>query len=134
MQTLPSQMDNRLRRSYVGKVADNAQDKGWFFGHFMPEPLLRSDQVEVAWQSIPNLRPSPQDEHFHRIAVEINILIRGWIELNIDGERHRLEAGSFWVVWPESIVSDVASGPEAELIVVKSPSIAGDKVSGRPVP
>jgi hypothetical protein len=56
-------MDNRRRRSYVGKVADNAQDKGWFFGHFMPEPLLRSEQVEVAWQSIPNLRPSLQDEH-----------------------------------------------------------------------
>jgi hypothetical protein len=122
-------MDKRLRRSYLGKVADNAQGEGWFFGHFMPEPLLRSDQVEIAWQSVPNLRPSPQDKHFHRVAVEINILIRSWIELNIDGEHHRLEAGSFLVVWPESIVSDIASGPETELIVVKSPSITGDKVS-----
>jgi hypothetical protein len=48
--------------------------------------------------------------------------------------RHRLEARQFYVVWPESTVSDFSSGPDSELIVVRAPSLAGDKVAGRPGP
>jgi hypothetical protein len=33
-------------------VADHAANKGWFFGAFMDNPLLRSNLVEVAWQTL----------------------------------------------------------------------------------
>jgi mannose-6-phosphate isomerase-like protein (cupin superfamily) len=119
-------------KSYVGRIDDHAKRKGWFFGAFVDEPLLKSDLVEVAWQHLPNVTPSEDQTHFHRHTVEINVVISGWIALAIDGSRHRLERGEFYIVWPESVVSDLSTGPDTELLVVRAPSKPGDKVSGRP--
>ena len=121
-------------RALVGTVSEHEKTKGWFFGAFVDDPLLRSDLVEVAWQKLPDLTPSPDQEHFHRATVEINIVIKGSIELSIDGERHKLETGQFYVIWPESVVSDLTTGDDTELIVVRAPSIPGDKFLGTPEP
>jgi hypothetical protein len=103
-----------------------------FFGSFMPERLLQSEDVEVAWQSIPTLTQAADQEHFYRHTVEINIVIRGWIELNINDRRHRVEQGQFFVIWPEATVSSLSSSHDAELIVVRAPGLTGDKVLGKP--
>lgn len=114
-------------KSIVGKVSDFSKGKGWFFGSFMDEPLLKSDLVEVAWQKIPGLAPSPEQSHFHKSSVEINIIIKGEMQLTIDGQPHDLTQGDFYVIWPESIVSDITTNQETEIIVVRAPSL-NDKV------
>ncbi|RDI65013.1 cupin domain-containing protein [Nocardia pseudobrasiliensis] len=125
-------MDDKKKMSFVGTVDDFRQRKGWFFGAFMDEPLLESDLVEVAWQRLPDVTPNPEQAHYHRQTVEINILLRGWLKLSIDGVEHTLRAGQFYVIWPESVVSDISTGPDAELIVVRAPSIPSDKISVNP--
>jgi glyoxylate utilization-related uncharacterized protein len=116
-------------QSFVGSVAGVAKERGWFFGHFMDEPLLQSALVEVAWQHIPNLSPAPDQRHHHRRTVEINVVTRGTVSLKIDDVRHDLHEGDFYVVWPESVVSDVATDSHAQVLVVRAPSVPYDKVA-----
>lgn len=120
-------MEQNYGKSFVGHVDDYVQSKGWFFGHFMSETLLRSDLAEVAWQELPNLTPSPDQAHFHKGAVEINILIQGWMKLTIDGKRYELKKKDFYIIWPGSVVADISTGADTELICVKAPSIPDDK-------
>jgi len=122
-------VENKRGRSVVGTVTSSAKDRGWFFGHFMEEPLLQSDLVEVAWQNVPDKTPSPDQRHVHRRSVEINVVLAGSVQLRIDDVEHRLTKGDFYVVWPESVVSDIATDGDAEVLVVRAPSIAGDKFS-----
>ncbi len=120
-------MKQNLGKSFVGHVDDYTKGKGWFFGAFMSEPLLQSDLVEVAWQTLPNLTPSPDQAHFHKGAVEVNIIIQGWMKLTIDGKQYELHKRDFYIIWPGSVVADISTGEETELICVKAPSIPGDK-------
>jgi|GEM_PF-706622 len=120
-------MEQEQSRSFVGHIDDFTKAKGWFFGAFMAEPLLRSDLVEVAWQELPNLTPAPAQAHFHKGAVEINILIRGWMKLTIDGEQYELRKKDFYIIWPGSIVADITTGEDTELICIKAPSLPNDK-------
>ena len=77
-------MESKRRHSFVGAVESYAEDRGWFFGHFMDEPLLRSDLVEVAWQRVPNKTPGPEQRHLHRRSVEINVVLRGTMSIKIN--------------------------------------------------
>jgi mannose-6-phosphate isomerase-like protein (cupin superfamily) len=121
-------MEDKHGKSFVGTVNDFRQRKGWFFGAFVDYPLLNSDLVEVAWQQLSNVTPGPDGAHYHEKTVEINIVLKGDIHLTIDGTRHDIEAGQFYVIWPYSVVSDVSTGADTELIVVRAPSIPEDKV------
>lgn len=120
-------MENKRRRSFIGAVGSTAKERGWFFGHFMDEPLLQSDLVEVAWQDVPNQTPRPEQRHLHRRTVEINVVLSGFVSLKVDDVPHDLEKGDFFVVWPESVVSDITTDADAAILVVRAPSIANDK-------
>jgi hypothetical protein len=66
----------------IGNVSDFSQNKGWFFGHFTDDELLKSDLVEIAWQNISKKLPLKEDKHLHQSSVEINIVIAGKIKNN----------------------------------------------------
>ncbi len=108
---------------FIGSTSESAKERGWFFGSFTDEPLLRSDQVEVAWQHIPNVVPKTKECHFHRESVEITIVISGRIRVAINGTEYSLGAGEFYVVWPLTTVEMLSTDAQATLIVVRSPSI-----------
>jgi hypothetical protein len=120
-------LDTKRGRSVVGTVSSYARERGWFFGHFMDEPLLQSELVEVGWQKVPNVMPSPDQRHLHKRTVEINIVLGGSVRLKIDDVTHDLAKGDFYVVWPESIISHIETDDEAEVLVVRAPSVINDK-------
>ena len=111
----------------IGKVSDFSKDKDWFFGHFAEDSLLRSDAVEVAWQTISNKKSSPDDKHLHTSSVEINIVISGEVRVSINEEKHVLHKGEFYIIWPETVIDTVEAGDNTEIIVVRAPSVT-DKV------
>jgi hypothetical protein len=117
--------------SLVGNVDAHATERGWFFGYFQKERLLQSELVEVAWQKGPGKTPSPEQAHFHRQTVEINVVLAGSIRLQLDGVEHHLRKGDFFVVWPECVVSDITTDADTEVLVVRAPSVPDDKVSAR---
>ena len=113
---------------FFGNVKDNLVENGWFFGHFMKNPLLHSSDVEVAWQDISNKNAEKSDLHTHKVAVEINILISGLVKLKINGENISAnQPGDCWVVWPDAVVEKVEAGEHTTIICIKAPSISGDK-------
>lgn len=112
---------NNKKQFFVGNVADFSKRKGWFFGHFADEELLKSDLVEVAWQEIKDKLPQPEDRHYHTGSVEINIVISGEVMVTINDTAYQLKKGEFYIVWPEEVV-DAFEAKDAELIVLKAPS------------
>jgi len=111
----------------IGKVSDFSRNKGWFFGHFATDELLKSDLVEIAWQNISNKTPLKEDKHLHRSSVEINIVISGEVKITINGHYTTLHKGEFYIIWPETIVEQVEASENTEVIVVRAPSI-NDKI------
>jgi mannose-6-phosphate isomerase-like protein (cupin superfamily) len=120
-------MDNE-GACFIGSTSDSAKERGWFFGSFMDEPLLRSDQVEVAWQHIPNVVPQAKERHFHTESVEINIVVSGRIHVAINGTEYDLGTGEFYVIWPFTTVEMLSTDAEAAVIVVRAPSLYDKQV------
>lgn len=115
------------KRYFIGSVKKYRKGKGWFFGHFMDQPLLRSRAVEVAWQDVSGKKSNPTDRHYHRSSIEINVVISGRLRLSVNGNTKTVKAGEFLVVYPKTVVSDVTASAHTEVIVVRAPSLPNDK-------
>lgn len=107
----------------IGKTSDYEKGKGWFFGNFADNELLKSDLLEVASKNISNTHPSPADKHFHTSSVEINIVISGKISADINGKHFTIHKGEFYVIWPKTTIENVSAEEETQVIVIRSPSI-----------
>lgn len=92
---------------------------GWFAGDFEPA-AYRTKDFEVCFKQ--HSKGERWPTHFHKIATEINYLIRGTMVLQ--GET--LRPGDVFVLGPGE-VSDPQFLDDCELIVVKTPSVKGDK-------
>jgi quercetin dioxygenase-like cupin family protein len=101
----------------IAKLAD--MKGGWFIGNFDPA-AYKTDQFEVCFKLHPKGEKWPK--HYHKEAVEINYLIRG--SMTIQGEL--LEAGDIFII-DKHEVSDPEFHEDCEVIVVKTPSVPGDK-------
>lgn len=112
---------------FIGKIKDNLKRDGWFFGHFMENPLLKSADVEVAWQDISNKQTEAKDKHTHKIAVEINIILSGKIHLTMDGKEFSVGAGEFYVVYPDVVIDKVWAEEDTVDLCIKAPSVPDDK-------
>lgn len=119
---------NNSGKYIVGTVDQYAKRKGWFFGHFADNPLLQSDNVEVAWQTISGKRSSSGDKHLHSSSVEINIVIHGKVSLTLNGKEFTFSKKDFWIVWPQITVDRVRAGVDTEVLVIRSPSVYDKKV------
>ncbi len=96
--------------------------KGWFVGDFEPT-LLRSKDVEVAVKHYK--AGDREDTHHHRIATEITVIVSG--EVTMMGKRW--SAGDIVQVEPGE-ATDFEALTDAVNVVVKLPSVMGDKYAG----
>ena len=93
--------------------------KGWFVGDF-PESAYRTKVVEVAYKV--HRQREYWAKHYHRVAIEVNYLIRGRMIVN----GRSLKSGDIFVVNPNE-TAEPEFLEDCELIVVKIPSVVGDK-------
>jgi hypothetical protein len=93
--------------------------KGWFVGDFEPTAYKTKD-FEVCYKIHEKNEKWPV--HYHKIATEINYLIRGTMTIN----NKFLKTGDVFVLLPEEI-ADPTFHERCELIVIKTPSVIGDK-------
>jgi quercetin dioxygenase-like cupin family protein len=92
---------------------------GWFVGDFEPSAFKTKD-FEVSYKT--HHQGEIWDSHYHKVATEINYLIRG--KMNLSGTT--LEEGDIFVLHPgEVAIPEFLT--DCELVVVKTPSIKGDK-------
>ncbi len=92
---------------------------GWFVGNFEPS-AFKTASAEVCYKIHP--KGEKWDKHYHRIATEINLMVRGKISIN--GEIFK--PGEIFLIEPNEIVSPEFL-EDCELVVVKVPSVSGDK-------
>jgi len=92
---------------------------GWFVGDFEPTAYETSD-FEVCFKN--HHAGERWDIHYHKHATEINYLIRGKMKI----QDTILNAGDIFVLYPCE-VADPIFLEDCEVVVVKTPSVPGDK-------
>ena len=93
--------------------------RGWFVGNFEPS-CFKQEGFEVGY--LTHKQGEKWDAHFHKISTEINLLLEG--EMVIQGTK--LKRGDVFILSPNEI-ADPEFLTDCSLIVIKSPSIPGDK-------
>ncbi|WP_222710849.1 hypothetical protein [Quadrisphaera setariae] len=92
---------------------------GWFIGDFAPA-AMRCAGAEVA---VKHVRAGTHEPlHEHRLATEATVVVAG--RIRIGGEEWR--TGDIIVVLPHT-KTDFTAITDAVLVVVKTPSVIGDK-------
>lgn len=89
-------------------------------GDFQPS-IIQTDQVEVAHHSYG--KGYKGASHTHLIATEINYILRGSCVVD---DKYTLVTGDIWVYEPGD-VSKVLFLEDTDLIIIKTPSVPGDK-------
>jgi len=92
---------------------------GWFIGDFEPS-VFKTEDFEVCYKQHP--KGEKWDNHYHKVATEINYLIRG--EMTINGDLFK--RGDIFVIEPNDTAKPEFIS-DCELIVVKTPSVKNDK-------
>lgn len=92
---------------------------GWFVGDFLPTAYNTKD-FEVCYKF--HEKNSKWDTHYHKLSIEITFLIRGQMTL----QNKTLKTGDIFVMYPYEVANPVFL-EDCELMVVKVPSVPGDK-------
>jgi len=99
--------------------------KGWFVGDFSPV-AFRTPGVEVAVKSY--AAGDREDKHHHKIATELTLIVSGVVRM-LD---QIWSAGDIVTIEPgEATVFEALT--DTVTVVVKLPSVAGDKYPGSAV-
>ena len=92
---------------------------GWFVGDFEPTVFKTSD-FEVSYKL--HHKGEEWPKHHHKIATEINFLIRGKMMIN----NLLIESGKIFVIEKNESIKPTFL-EDCELIVIKTPSVKNDK-------
>ena len=92
---------------------------GWFVGNFSPA-AYNSKDFEICYKF--HAKGEYWDPHFHKIITEITLVVSGIIKIN----DLIFKNGDIFVIEPEETVYPEFI-EDCELIVIKTPSIPGDK-------
>ena len=93
--------------------------KGWFVGDFSPV-VLPSQAAEVAVKRYP--AGTFEARHVHKVCTEVTVLVSGRARMN----DRLFEAGDILLIEPGE-ATDFEALSEVVTVVVKTPSVAGDK-------
>ena len=92
---------------------------GWFVGDFEPS-AIKTKEFEVCYKC--HAKGEQWPTHYHKVATEISFVISG--KMTIQGQL--LQEGDIFVLEPNE-VADPVFLEDCCLVVVKTPSVIGDK-------
>ena len=96
-----------------------ASDRGWFVGDF-EKSVFKTTILEAAYQV--NYKGETSEAHYHKIATEINLIIRGCVVM--DGQEFR--AGDGYIYYPGDVCA-CEYLEDTETMVIKVPGPLNDK-------
>jgi quercetin dioxygenase-like cupin family protein len=92
---------------------------GWFIGDF--EPLsFKTKDFEVCFKH--HAKGEKRDIHYHKVGTEINYLVKGKMKI----QNVELNEGDIFLLYPYE-VSDLEFLDDCTVLIVKTPSVTGDK-------
>ena len=93
--------------------------KGWFVGNFIPTAF----STELCEVSIKKYKKEDHEErHMHKVGTEITVVTRGRVLMN----KKEYGEGDILVIEPME-TTDFKALTDTETVVVKVPSVKGDK-------
>ncbi len=95
---------------------------GWFVGNFLPT-CLKTPECEIACKHYG--KGDTEERHVHKIATELTLIVKGSVKMN----DVTYKAGDIIVLDPGN-ATDFYVLEDTINIVVKVPSVVGDKYSG----
>ena len=100
--------------------------QGWFIGNFDPV-ILKTINFEVAFHSLPKGHRS--DNHYHLESLEMNLVVSGRIAVAVEGasKAYRILSKGDIFIYEAGEKTDVICETDVDLVVIKTPSIPGDK-------
>ena len=101
----------------ISKLSD--MKDGWFIGNFFPT-AFSTTAFEVCYKK--HYKGELWDTHYHEFSTEINLLISG--KMTINGIE--LNDGDIFTIEPHYVSSPIFL-EDCTLIIIKTPSIPGDK-------
>ena len=109
---------------------EKPQNKGWFIAHFIKEPELRNEHVEVKWST----HKKGWSKGFvaaNKNAKSVSVLISGRFVLNFpdDGKEVVLSEPGDYCFWSEGVYHSSAAPEESVVLTLRWPSIPDDVVT-----
>lgn len=101
----------------ITKISD--YKNGWFIGDFL-ETAFKTDKFEVCYKI--HKKDEKWDTHYHKIATEINYLIKGRMLI----QDKELVSGDVFIMYPYEIANPVFL-EDCEMMIIKTPSNTKDK-------
>jgi quercetin dioxygenase-like cupin family protein len=92
---------------------------GWFLGNFEPS-IEKFSQFEIG--IVKHHRGQKWDNHIHKVATEYNVILSGTLRM----QGQLLHKGDIFVMKPYEL-SDSEFLEDCEILVIKVPSVPGDK-------
>jgi hypothetical protein len=105
---------------------DGALSRGWFVGHFMPEGLPRSEQVEIKW-GVHTRDETRSGWATSGTATTLSMLVRGRFRLTFETGEHLLARSGDYALWGPGVAHRWQSEEDDTVVLtVRWPSLAGD--------
>lgn len=120
-----------MKDIYIGNTFDEGkanERRGWFIGHFMPEGLPQTRDVEVKWGTHP-----AHDEKtscgVNATATTLSLLIEGQFVLKFPELDCcvQLEKQGDYVIWAPGVAHTWKALKPSTILTVRWPSIADDQ-------
>lgn len=110
-----------------GNVFEEKDNKGWFYGNFMPEGLGKDDRAEIKVVKLDKSFTS--DPHFNKTSTKLDIIWEGKAIWEVNGEELEMNKGDYVIIPPKTTVC-VKKVLSDELVVqtIRVPSTPDDKV------
>lgn len=109
-----SQKQNLMKASKIEDMVN-----GWIVGNFDPS-VYKTDRFEVGFHKYK--KGAPTQNHYHKLSTEINVVIRGDVQIN----DVRYKDGDIFILEPY-MVSESKFLKDTELIVIRTSSNTSDK-------
>lgn len=111
---------------FHGKYGSFEKTKGWFVGSFFDEGNpCKTGKLEVMYKE--HNKGDLQAPHYHKIKVELLLILEGKAKYKVNDEEIILNKGDFLFVDINNIISGEFLEP-SKIFAVHSPSIPTDKV------
>ncbi|MBD3426555.1 MAG: cupin domain-containing protein [Candidatus Omnitrophica bacterium] len=105
----------------------NGDMRGWVCGHFYPKgSVFHRNDIEICFKT---LHLGMEEKlHHHLCSFEFLLVLSGKVEYEIDGDRHVLEPGMFYMLEPGNTERIVQVHKETTVLAVRLPSIPRNKI------
>ncbi len=113
--------------SNISKETIEGAMNGWLCGHFYPKgSVFHRNDIEICYKVLPV--DKKEEEHFHLCSFEFLIILSGKVEYAIDGDRHILTSGMFYMLNPDNTEHIVKVHEETTILAIRLPSVPRNKI------